>query len=275
MKKLTVLCLFLLPFLIKAQIGNYDEVVYLKNGSVIRGVIVEQIPGKSLKIKSGDNIFAFTIEEVEKFTKEPVLRPKPQFYNPADRDFRDREDHNRLATDRPEFNKRYKPQGVYLLFGLGGGVSKIGLGLGAELTLGGKIFKKKEWNKRSRVGGDIWGFAGVQGFPFVGGNFQFGLNAGPTVAWRVRTKGYFFVTPYIGLNTVIAHDQYAPRFNPNNNNGFNRYSFDAGIAAPIGLKLEYTFRKFYVGNNVALGGMFSGNGFGGYFRTSINVGVKF
>lgn len=274
MKKLTILCCFLFPFLIKAQIGNYEEVVYLKNGSVIRGVIVEQIPGKSLKIKSGDNIFAFTIEEVEKFTKEPVLRPKPQFYNPTDRDFREREEHYRPAVDRPEFNKRYKPQGAYLLLGLGGGASQIGAGLGAELTLGGKIFNKKDWKKRAKVGGDIWGFVGVQGFPFVGGNFQFGLNAGPTVAWRVRTKGYFFVTPYIGLNTVIAHDRNAPRFNPNNN-GFNRYSFDGGIAAPIGLKLEFTHKRFYVGNNIALGGMFSGGEFGGYFRTSLNIGVKF
>jgi hypothetical protein len=272
MKKLTFLCFFFLPFLIKAQIGNYEEVVYLKNGSVIRGVIVEQIPGKSLKIKSGDNIFAFTIEEVEKFTKEPLLRQKPQFYNPVEKNERDRQDPLRHAVDRAEFNKRYKPQGVYLLLGLGGGASQIGAGLGAELTLGGKIFNKKDWKRRSKVGGDIWGFAGVQGLPFNGGNFQFGLNAGPTIARRVRTNGYFYVTPYIGFNAVLAQERDLYR---GPNNSFHRNVLNAGIAAPIGLKLEFTYKKFYVGNNIAIGGMASTDGFGGYFRTSINLGVKF
>jgi hypothetical protein len=165
MKKLIFLLFLSQPFFVNAQIGNYEEVVYLKNGSVIRGVIVEQIPGKSLKIKSGVNIFAFTIEEVEKFTKEPVLRPKPELYNPT-------YGGNKAIREKIEFNNRYKPQGAYLLFGLGGGASQIGAGLGVELTVGGKIFNKKDWTKRSKVGGDIWGFAGVQGFPFVGGNFH-------------------------------------------------------------------------------------------------------
>lgn len=272
MKKVTFLCFFFLPFLIKAQIGNYEEVVYLKNGSVIRGVIVEQIPGKSLKIKSGDNIFAFTIEEVEKFTKEPLLRPKPQLYNPTDGDYREKS--KRPVVDKPEFNTRYKPQGVYLLLGLGGGASQIGAGLGAELTLGGKIFNKKDWKKRSKVGGDVWGFAGVQGLPFIGGNLQFGLNAGPTIARRVRTKGYFYVTPYVGLNAVFARERES-YYSPYDDYGYDRRFWNAGLAVPIGLKLEFTYRKFYVGNNIAIGGMGSTAGFGGYFRTSVNLGVKF
>ncbi len=47
------------------------EVVYLKNGSIIRGTVIEQIPGESLKIQTGDgNIFAYRMSEVEKITKE-------------------------------------------------------------------------------------------------------------------------------------------------------------------------------------------------------------
>lgn len=54
-----------------------QEVVYLKNGSIIRGTIVEQVPNQSLKIKTTDgNIFVFKIDEVEKITKEPVYQPK-------------------------------------------------------------------------------------------------------------------------------------------------------------------------------------------------------
>ena len=38
---------------------NMDDVLYLKNGSVIRGIIIEQVPNESLKIQTYDgNIFS-------------------------------------------------------------------------------------------------------------------------------------------------------------------------------------------------------------------------
>lgn len=47
--------------------------VYLKNGSVIRGVIIEQIPNVSIKIETADrNIFVYKMEEIEKITKERI-----------------------------------------------------------------------------------------------------------------------------------------------------------------------------------------------------------
>jgi hypothetical protein len=52
-------------------LGDYEEVVYLKNGSVIRGIIVEELPGKSLKIQTREkNLFVYQFDEVEKITKE-------------------------------------------------------------------------------------------------------------------------------------------------------------------------------------------------------------
>jgi TM2 domain-containing membrane protein YozV len=69
---------FFLTFLISLaacslNAQNYEEVVYLKNGSIIHGLIIEQIPNKSIKIQTKDgNLFVFDIEEVEKITKEPV-----------------------------------------------------------------------------------------------------------------------------------------------------------------------------------------------------------
>lgn len=73
MKK--VICLLLLLFICVLGFSQtiYEEVIYLKNGSIIRGVIIEQIPGKSYKIKTKDrNVFVFKAEEVEKITKEEV-----------------------------------------------------------------------------------------------------------------------------------------------------------------------------------------------------------
>lgn len=55
------------------SIANYIDVVYLKNGSMIKGVIVEQVPGKTIKLKTADGSeFVYLIDDVEKFTREEV-----------------------------------------------------------------------------------------------------------------------------------------------------------------------------------------------------------
>ena len=49
----------------------YTEVVYLKNGSIIKGVIIEQVPNVSLKIKTSDgSLIICQMSDVEKITKE-------------------------------------------------------------------------------------------------------------------------------------------------------------------------------------------------------------
>lgn len=48
-----------------------QEVVYLKNGSIIYGTIIEQVPNESLKIKTADgNVFFYKMDEIAKITKE-------------------------------------------------------------------------------------------------------------------------------------------------------------------------------------------------------------
>ncbi|HJY64100.1 MAG TPA: hypothetical protein VJ455_08075, partial [Ignavibacteria bacterium] len=50
---------------------QYEDIVYLKNGSVIHGTITELVMGKSIKIKTNDgNIFIFKMDEIENMTKE-------------------------------------------------------------------------------------------------------------------------------------------------------------------------------------------------------------
>jgi hypothetical protein len=64
--------LSLIHFNLSAQ-NNYQDVVYLKNGSIIKGMIIEQIPNVSIKIQTPDqNIFVYKMDEIEKMTKEPV-----------------------------------------------------------------------------------------------------------------------------------------------------------------------------------------------------------
>ena len=48
-----------------------QDVVYLKNGSVIHGTIIEQVPNVSLKIQTRDgSIFFYKMDEIEKIAKE-------------------------------------------------------------------------------------------------------------------------------------------------------------------------------------------------------------
>jgi hypothetical protein len=54
----------------------YRDVVYLKNGSVIKGTIVETVPEKSIKIETVDgNLFVYNLSDIEKLTKEAVVAP--------------------------------------------------------------------------------------------------------------------------------------------------------------------------------------------------------
>ncbi|MFA7082248.1 MAG: hypothetical protein WC135_06515, partial [Bacteroidales bacterium] len=49
------------------------DVVYLKNGSVVRGVITEINPNVNLKISTPDgNLFVFEMKDVEKIIKEEI-----------------------------------------------------------------------------------------------------------------------------------------------------------------------------------------------------------
>lgn len=62
-------CTFITSMLC-AQI-NHTDVIYLKNGNVHRGIIIEEVPNISYKIKTNDNnIFECKIEEIEKLTRE-------------------------------------------------------------------------------------------------------------------------------------------------------------------------------------------------------------
>ena len=73
MKKLITILFFMLVTTLSFAQGNYQDVVYLKNGSIIKGVIVEQVPNKSIKIEtSGGSVFVYTMDEIEKLTREQL-----------------------------------------------------------------------------------------------------------------------------------------------------------------------------------------------------------
>lgn len=65
-----------LPFVSFSQDG-FQDVLYLKKGGFVKGVIVEQVPHKSVKLLLNDGTLAyFKVEDVEKFSKERYVEPK-------------------------------------------------------------------------------------------------------------------------------------------------------------------------------------------------------
>ena len=55
-----------------------EDVVYLKDGSIYRGIIIEQVPGVSIKVETmGGNVFNVMIGDIIKLTKEKKVMPAP------------------------------------------------------------------------------------------------------------------------------------------------------------------------------------------------------
>jgi hypothetical protein len=88
MKKIATFILFLLTFSISFAQQPVEDVVYLKNGGVIRGTITELVMDEYVKIITfGDNIMVFQAEEVEKISKEPVARANKPVYQTSRRGY--------------------------------------------------------------------------------------------------------------------------------------------------------------------------------------------
>jgi hypothetical protein len=86
MKKLFMLLFILSGSLIVYAQQYYQDVVYLKNGSIIRGTIIEQVPNKSIKIETADqSVFVYQFDEIEKFSKEVARDRRNDYTNYSSR----------------------------------------------------------------------------------------------------------------------------------------------------------------------------------------------
>jgi hypothetical protein len=72
MKKIFII-LFLAIAFVSIQSQTIRDVLYLKNGSVIYGSIIELIPDQQVKIKTSDgSIFVYPYADIQKITKEEI-----------------------------------------------------------------------------------------------------------------------------------------------------------------------------------------------------------
>ncbi len=77
MKRILIIFLMLMVSVaLKAQ-TTLQDVVYLHNGSVIRGTLIEQVPNVKIRTSDG-SVWVFKQEEVDKITSEPSLQQTQQ-----------------------------------------------------------------------------------------------------------------------------------------------------------------------------------------------------
>ena len=71
MKKTLALLAFALMSVGSVSAQSLQDVVYLKNGSIIRGVVIEQVPDGNVKVQTADgSVLVYPMTEVQKIQKE-------------------------------------------------------------------------------------------------------------------------------------------------------------------------------------------------------------
>ena len=73
MKRILALLLFALATAtISFAQSNFQDVIYLKDGSVVRGTIIDKVPNKSVQIKMADKtVFIYQMDQIDKLAREP------------------------------------------------------------------------------------------------------------------------------------------------------------------------------------------------------------
>lgn len=71
MVTLSALIISTMPSSCFSQDAALQDVLYLKDGSIIRGTVIEHIPGQSVRIRSAaGDVFVYQMSEIERDTKE-------------------------------------------------------------------------------------------------------------------------------------------------------------------------------------------------------------
>jgi hypothetical protein len=179
-----------------------EDAVYLKNGDIIRGIIIEQVPNQSIKIQTRDrNVYVFKLNDIEKLTKENVFSTKTI-------------DSTKIAP----FNKDHFVYFTELNYCSGAGnytimsnennsyglrqnidyqfndLLSLGLGIGIDkyrnMTLMPISFNTKFAILKKYIG------------PFIAANIGYGFSLHNTAG--LRSKGGLFVNPQIGMKSPIS-----------------------------------------------------------------------
>ena len=214
-----------------------EDVVYLKNGNVYRGIIIEQVPGESIKIKTiGGNVFSVMIADLQKITKEDKIEaPKPPRPEYGNHDYTHKFFYNKGDSTRQQFPRKkrgYFCQSQLLIEAVQGGV---------------RIVNGYRFNRFAQLGVGI-------GADFV--------IASPTELFR-NIDGDGFRGNYLPLYLYFAGDVLKTKVTP-------FYAFEAGYAWRVGGGGDFPFGGGFNSSNIR-GGIMGGAGLGVRFNTKRKV----
>ena len=213
-----------------------QDVVYLKNGSIIRGTIIEQVPNKSLKIKTNDgSVFVYEINDVEKITKEePPMNYGYGWYYQNNNEYRHQHGYADNYNTRANRNSDFSRKGYrgFVDIGYAVGVGDYGDGVFAVSTSHGYQF-----NPYFFVGAGIG----------VDYHFDYETMFLPIFA---DLRGYFIdgrITPYIGVKIGYSPvDGTGLFFNPSVGASFGiSRKFALNISIGYNLQRAEMYKSYY------------------------------
>ncbi len=212
MKKIFFTSIILMLTVMVFGQGNLEEVVYLKNGGITRGVIVEQIPNKTLKIQTRDgNVFVYSFNDIEKITKEsPVFANKKEISK----------DYSKKDVEITQNMRRSKSSGIALTTTAGAFVI-IG---GSLLGTSGRTYYSSYYGYDSYI--DAGSF--ISGITFLCASFPL-LIAGPVM-----------LAKYGRLKNEAESDKgvsFAPSIKTHNFDGISKVP----SATSYGMSMRFTF----------------------------------
>ena len=212
-----------------------DDVVYLKNGNVYRGIIIEQVPGESIKVKTiGGNVFSVMIADLQKITKEDkIVAPSAPRMDYGNNDYAQRYSYHKGDSTKQKFPRKkrgYFFQSQLLIEAIQGGVrivngyrfnrfAQLGVGIGADFVIASP----------SEL------FRNIDGDGFRGNYLPLYLYFAGDI---LKTK----VTPFYAFEAG-----YAWRFDgggfPFGGGGFNSSNIRGGIMGGAGLGVRFNTRR--------------------------------
>ena len=207
MKKIVFIICMVLCNTLLAFAQNNQEIVYLKNGNKVKGIIIEEIPNTSIKVKtSNGSILVYSIHEIEK-----IISPEDEIFQ---KKFRFKQYNNNPTYDKTGYKGFIDFGGVIGIGNRGDGAIAVstthgyqfnpyfffGAGIGIEYHMNWETFF-------------IPVFADIKTY-FLNKNISpfLGLKAGYSV---YDGKGCY-INPHIGVTLSSS-----PRFGMNLTIGYN------------------------------------------------------
>lgn len=182
-----------------ASAQTLEDAIYLKNGTIYRGTIIEQVPGETYKIQiTGGTVFSVTVAEVQKITKEPVKTENTNYRNRGNDEMAYHwPGHKRDTSDTPAYLKKRR---FFHSVEFRPGINNIGL----------RFVRGYKFNQFASLGLGL-GFDGV----YMGNGISFGkdvynnknINNGLYIPLYLQLSGDILkkrITPYYFIEAGYA-----------------------------------------------------------------------